>query len=75
MSSTDILTLVAFFVVIIISLPLLGEYMAKVFTGEKNILSPVVGKIESGFYRLSGVDPSKEMHYNCLLYTSPSPRD
>ncbi|MEI6080411.1 MAG: potassium-transporting ATPase subunit KdpA, partial [bacterium] len=68
MSSTDILTLVAFFVVIIISLPLLGEYMAKVFTGEKNILSPVVGKIESGFYRLSGVDPSKEMHYKEYLY-------
>jgi K+-transporting ATPase ATPase A chain len=40
-----------------------GAYMTKVFAGERNILSPVVGPLERGIYRLCGVDPRQEQHW------------
>lgn len=59
-----ILTIVAF---------ALGEYMAQVFTGERNILSPVLAPVEKGIYKLFGVNPKDEMHWktyatNLLLF-------
>ncbi|WLS06070.1 potassium-transporting ATPase subunit KdpA [Shinella oryzae] len=45
----------------------LGLYMARVFRGERTVLSPVLGPIEGGFYRMSGVDPNKEQGW--LGYT------
>lgn len=45
----------------------LGLYMARVFSGERTVLSPVLGPIEGGFYRMSGVDPNKEQGW--LAYT------
>jgi K+-transporting ATPase ATPase A chain len=38
----------------------LGLYMARVFEGERNVLSPVLRPVEAGFYAISGVDPKKE---------------
>ena len=38
----------------------LGLYMARVFTGERTFLSPVLGPVERGFYTLAGVRPDKE---------------
>ena len=35
----------------------LGGYMTRVFAGERTVLSPVLGPLERGFYRLAGVDP------------------
>src|ERR1700761_6321674 len=40
-----------------------GGYLARVFTGERTLLSPVLGWLERGFYRLSGVDPNEEQHW------------
>ncbi|MCX6112174.1 MAG: potassium-transporting ATPase subunit KdpA [Proteobacteria bacterium] len=68
MLATDILTLSAFIVVILITLPFLGSYMAKVFEGEKNILSPVVGGLENKFYRLCGINHDREMNYKEYLF-------
>jgi K+-transporting ATPase ATPase A chain len=65
---TDVLTLIAFIVVILISLPLLGGYMARVFNGESNVLFPLLGKAERGFYKLTGINPEKEMNYKEYLY-------
>lgn len=45
----------------------LGLYMAKVFSGERTWLSPVLIPVERGFYRLAGVDPQKEQGW--LGYT------
>ncbi len=39
----------------------LGIYLARVFCGERTILSPVFARIENGFYRLLRVDPEREM--------------
>ena len=67
MKITDFVTIILFFTVLMVALPLLGEYMAKVFTGQKNILSPVFGKLEKGFYGLCGIAPEKEMNYKEYL--------
>ena len=34
----------------------LGGYMARVFAGERTLLSPVLNPVEVVFYRLAGVD-------------------
>ena len=36
----------------------LGGYMTRVFDGERTLLSPVLGPVESGLYVLGGVDPN-----------------
>jgi len=41
----------------------LGGYMMRVFTGERTFLSPVLGWLERGIYRLSGVNPNEEQHW------------
>ena len=64
----DFLTLITFVTVILVSFPLLGSYMAKVFSGERNILSPLLAKPEKGFYKLIGINPEKEMNYKEYLY-------
>ena len=38
----------------------LGLYMARVFTGERTFLSPVLAPVERGFYALAGVRADKE---------------
>jgi K+-transporting ATPase ATPase A chain len=38
----------------------LGLYMARIFAGERTFLSPVLGPIERGFYRLAGLDSKNE---------------
>ncbi|HEX5505725.1 MAG TPA: potassium-transporting ATPase subunit KdpA, partial [Thermomicrobiales bacterium] len=46
----------------------LGAYMARVFTGERTILSPVLGPVERLIYRLCGVDPAAEQRWT--VYTA-----
>src|ERR1022692_2811681 len=41
----------------------LGGYMTRVFNGEHTPLSPVLGPIERGLYRVSGVDEAQEQHW------------
>lgn len=38
----------------------LGLYMAKVFSGERTFLSPILSPVERGFYAVAGVRPEKE---------------
>ena len=45
----------------------LGLYMARVLAGGRTPLSPLLGPVETGFYRLAGVDPAKEQTW--LGYT------
>lgn len=48
-----------FLVVTVLAAKPLGLYMARVFSGERTFLSPVLGPFERGFYALSGVDAQK----------------
>ncbi|HKH80298.1 MAG TPA: potassium-transporting ATPase subunit KdpA [Methylovirgula sp.] len=45
----------------------LGAYMARVFTGERTFLSPVLQPVERGIYRICGVDEGQEQHW--VTYT------
>ena len=44
----------------------LGAYMAKVFTGQRTLLHPVIRPIETAIYRLSGIDEAGEQSW--LVY-------
>jgi K+-transporting ATPase ATPase A chain len=41
----------------------LGGYMTRVFNGDRTLLSPVLGPIERGLYRLSGTSDREEQHW------------
>ena len=45
----------------------LGLYMARVFSGERTLLTPVLAPVERGFYTLAGVTPEREQGW--LAYT------
>jgi K+-transporting ATPase A subunit len=41
----------------------LGEFMARVLTGERHLLTPTLGWLERLTYKASGVDPQREMRW------------
>ena len=45
----------------------LGLYIARVFSGQRTWLTPVLSPIERGFYAIAGVRPDKEQGW--LAYT------
>lgn len=52
--------LVLYFGLLIVSAPLLGTFMAQVFEGRPNILTPVVKPLERLTFWLAGVNPDEE---------------
>ena len=53
------LQIAVFCAILIASVPLLGGYMARVFTDERVFLTPVVAPVERRLYRLFRVDPEQ----------------
>jgi len=43
--------------------PFLGGYMKRVFDGEKTLLDPILRPLESGIYRICGVDGKKDQSW------------
>jgi potassium-transporting ATPase potassium-binding subunit len=41
----------------------LSKFIADVYAGGRTFLSPVIGPVERGFYRLAGVDPAREQDW------------
>jgi potassium-transporting ATPase potassium-binding subunit len=52
-----------FCLAIIVCVKPLGLYMARLFEGERTVLSPVLGPVERGIYRLCGIKPDEEQHW------------
>ena len=52
-----------FSVVVVLLVKPLGGYMTRVFNGERTWLSSVLGPVERGLYRLSGVDERDDQHW------------
>ncbi len=52
--------------VILFALPL-SRLIAQIFKGDRTFLTPILGPVERGFYRLAGVDPAREQDW--LAYT------
>jgi K+-transporting ATPase ATPase A chain len=69
MKTTDILQVLFFILVLTALTPLLGKYMFKVFTGKKNILSPVFGKFENFIYKFLKLKSDEEMNWKKYLWS------
>ena len=41
----------------------LGGYMYRVFNGDRTFLSPILGPVERGLYRISGTNEREEQHW------------
>ena len=53
---------ILFFIAVFVGLtPLLGKYMANVFTGKRTFIHPILEWMEAFTYRLGGVNPQEEM--------------
>jgi potassium-transporting ATPase potassium-binding subunit len=63
MRISDWLQLLLFVIIIAILVVPLGAWMAKVFTGQPNFLSPVIDWIELKFLALGGIDSGEEMDW------------
>lgn len=53
----------------------LGLYMARVFAGERTLLTPILAPLETGFYRLAGVRPEREQGWlgyalSCVIFSA-----
>jgi len=57
--------LVSFVITLIIAIPL-GKYLAKMFAGEK-VWTDFMKPIESGIYKLSGINPNEPMNWKQFL--------
>jgi K+-transporting ATPase ATPase A chain len=57
----DIARLIGFGVVVLLFAYPLGLYMARVFSGERTWLTPVLAPVERVVYRLAGIDPDQDM--------------
>ncbi|MDZ7875088.1 MAG: potassium-transporting ATPase subunit KdpA [Rhizobium sp.] len=55
------------FLAVLLVIKPLGLYMARVFSGERTFLSPVLGRVERDLYKVSGINPEKEQSW--LGYT------
>src|SRR5664279_3831365 len=64
----EAIQIVLFMVALAVLSPLLGKYMAKVFMGEKHIMKPVFGWLETSIYKVSGVKSEEEMNWKTYLY-------
>ena len=52
-----------FLLAIVLVTPVLGGYMARVFTGQRTWFDPLLRPLERVLYRLTGVDESREMRW------------
>ncbi len=50
-------------VIVVLIVKPLGGYMYRVFNGERTFLSPILGPIERGLYRISGTNEREEQHW------------
>jgi K+-transporting ATPase ATPase A chain len=63
MDSPGIIQIVLYLALLTALTPLIGGYMARVFSGERTFAARVLGPVERALYRVCGVDPSHEQHW------------
>lgn len=61
--NTEILGIIAMFTgTLLLAIPF-GKYIAKVYGNQKTLLDPIFNPIEKFFFKVSGIDASKEMNW------------
>jgi K+-transporting ATPase ATPase A chain len=68
MPNKDVIQVIIYIVAMILLTPIVGSYMARIFTGQKTFMSRIFGWSENGIYKLCNIDPSEEMNWR--QYTS-----
>lgn len=63
MTTADYAQLFIFITALVVITPVMGSFMAKVFTGERTLLTPVLGWLEKLSYLAGGVDATEEMSW------------
>ncbi|MDH0649040.1 potassium-transporting ATPase subunit KdpA [Pseudomonas sp. GD03858] len=63
MHSYDYLLLLAFFAIVLLPAPWLGRFYYKVMEGQRTWLSPILGPVERGCYRVAGVRVDQEQSW------------
>ena len=58
------LQIAAVLALVLVSLVPLGRFMARLFMGERTYLHPVLSPVELGFYRLAGIDATREQSWH-----------
>ena len=68
MNFSALIQILVFLVLVLACAKPLGVFMARVFAGERTFLTPVLGPVERGIYRVCGVDPAVEQRWT--VYTA-----
>jgi K+-transporting ATPase ATPase A chain len=63
MSIPGLLQVVLYVVVLVLITRPIGQYMARVFTGERTFLDRLIGPVERAIYRVTAVDPGAEQSW------------
>jgi K+-transporting ATPase ATPase A chain len=63
MDASGILQIVLYGAIIVALTPLVGGYMARVFSGERVALDRILGPVERAIYRAGGISPDREQHW------------
>jgi len=61
--NTEILGVVLMFITMIVLAIPLGKYIANIYSGEKTLLDFIFNPIEKIFFRISGIDVTKQMNW------------
>ncbi len=68
MTANGVLQLLLFFGLILLLTKPMGAYMARVFQGERTLLTPVLRPVERLFYRLFGVREDEDMKWTTYAF-------
>jgi len=63
MTANGILQILLYAGIVLVLVKPLGNYLYRVFEGERTFLDPVLRPVERTIYRLSGVNPAAEQHW------------
>ncbi|MBN9381070.1 MAG: potassium-transporting ATPase subunit KdpA [Chitinophagaceae bacterium] len=61
--NTEIIGVIAMFVIVVLLAIPLGKYIGKIYMGEPNWSDRLFGPLDTIFYKLSGIRPEKEMSW------------
>jgi potassium-transporting ATPase potassium-binding subunit len=68
MTTTELIQVILFFMILAGLTPLLGNLMFRIFTSRKHFLLPVFGWLERLIYKAGGIDPREENTWKTYTY-------
>ena len=68
MTGLDFVQIALYLGLLVVCTPVLGSYMARVFRGERNLLSFALRPVENGLYRIMGVNTATEQDWKSYAF-------